>query len=608
MVTDDSAKAERIRDERRQRRKYLCWSIIKISGCFLLLLITVINVWTTVRIKDQFATELQELDEINAAIYKGNRRLNSLRESNVPTPVLSAGSRKKNEVLKVLSIVESVEKAERAPKHRENQVVILGKGFIMKRDFEIWDYTFQNHKFMVEKSTKQDVAQRNHDNWAVMVCLDLFDGKTHCIEPGELPTLKRYQKVSRLYGLRKTLWNKDRFCETMSTALNGFENFTEFVFPCWILPHDYEDLIKQATTKYTKRSFILKPTDRGEGNGINVMDNYHDLANWKAEYPDNDEVVVQTYLPNPLLINKRKWDMRTYVLVTSIHPLRAYMYRDGLVRFASSKYDANAKDGGKKTAFLTNTSVNKKSGIDVEDLTWPFPKLYETMSQLGMDPEVLWESIERAIVQVLLSSENSFARQFKKLQNDYTCVNCYQLLGVDIIVDDTLTPRVIEVNGEPSMQLSGEKDSQYDFTKKSMTNDVVSLLFSHDSFSRPLTADLTELELSGFAVGYEDFGCSPRDDVCLSRANIKYLLDMKKEQQNMGGFRRIYPSKTGDYFTAFLAHLETKMPYGTLTSTYRIHKLVTALEKMSKWKSNNDVEASYNVVPSKNSDMDEEED
>ena len=81
----------------------------------------------------------------------------------------------------------------------------------MKRDFEIWDYTFSEHNFQVRKSTKQDLQQSSHDNWLIMMCLDLFDGKTHCIEPNDLPELKRYQRVSRLFGLRKTLWNKDRY-------------------------------------------------------------------------------------------------------------------------------------------------------------------------------------------------------------------------------------------------------------------------------------------------------------------------------------------------------------------------------------------------------------
>ena len=112
------------------------------------------------------------------------------------------------------------------------------------------------------------------------------------------------------------------------------------------------------------------------------MDNWNKLPHWKSEFPDIDEIVVQTYLDNPFLINERKWDMRTYVLVTSVHPLRVYMYRDGLVRFASSKYVTDAKDGGKKTAFLTNTSVNKKTGTAVDDLTWPFPQVYAYLVQV----------------------------------------------------------------------------------------------------------------------------------------------------------------------------------------------------------------------------------
>ena len=48
---------------------------------------------------------------------------------------------------------------------------------------------------------------------------------------------------------------------------------------------------------------------------------------------------------------------RTYVLVTSISPLRAYFYHDGLVRFASSKYNQSDARRGKETQVLTNTSI-----------------------------------------------------------------------------------------------------------------------------------------------------------------------------------------------------------------------------------------------------------
>jgi hypothetical protein len=158
---------------------------------------------------------------------------------------------------------------------------------------------------------------------------------------------------------------------------------------------------------------------------------------------------------------------------------------------------------------------------------------------------------------------------------------------VDVIVDDNLVPRIIEVNGEPSMQLSGEANSQYDFTKKSMTHDLVEILFNQHSFSRGLAQDLTELELEGFSIGYQALGCSTTDIVCLRPIDLEYLLESKKEQQNMGGFRRMYPSSSGDYYTGFINHLESKFPYGSSTGTFKLHKLVTQLEKISTVTSKN---------------------
>ena len=44
------------------------------------------------------------------------------------------------------------------------------------------------------------------------------------------------------------------------------------------------------------------------------------------------------YIYQPFIIDGFKWDFRIYVLVTSCDPLRVYVYKDGLGRFATVPY------------------------------------------------------------------------------------------------------------------------------------------------------------------------------------------------------------------------------------------------------------------------------
>ena len=47
----------------------------------------------------------------------------------------------------------------------------------------------------------------------------------------------------------------------------------------------------------------------------------------------DSQAVVQQYLDRPLLLYGLPFSVQAYVLVTSMAPLQAYMYADGLVQF-----------------------------------------------------------------------------------------------------------------------------------------------------------------------------------------------------------------------------------------------------------------------------------
>ena len=69
--------------------------------------------------------------------------------------------------------------------------------------------------------------------------------------------------------------------------------------------------------------------------------------------------MISKYVHNPHLIDGYKYDLRIYVLVTCFDPLRIFLFKEGLARFATEKYTNNSKFLNKRYIHLTNYSVNK---------------------------------------------------------------------------------------------------------------------------------------------------------------------------------------------------------------------------------------------------------
>lgn len=69
-------------------------------------------------------------------------------------------------------------------------------------------------------------------------------------------------------------------------------------------------------------------------------------------------MIASEYIPNPLTVDDYKFDLRIYVAITSINPLRVYIYEEGLTRFATQKYSAEVNSKS-RYQHLTNYSVNK---------------------------------------------------------------------------------------------------------------------------------------------------------------------------------------------------------------------------------------------------------
>jgi hypothetical protein len=68
--------------------------------------------------------------------------------------------------------------------------------------------------------------------------------------------------------------------------------------------------------------------------------------------------IIQRYIHNPLLISKRKFDIRVFACLTSINgKLKGYFYNDGYLRTSCKEFSLATMN---KNVHLTNDSVQKK--------------------------------------------------------------------------------------------------------------------------------------------------------------------------------------------------------------------------------------------------------
>lgn len=108
-----------------------------------------------------------------------------------------------------------------------------------------------------------------------------------------------------------------------------------------------------------KNIWIIKPGENtNRGNGIMVSKDFEEIKKIVEESTANRRrtCIVQKYIHNPLLINKRKFDIRAYAFMTSINGnLKGYWYQEGYLRTSCKEFSlANL---GNRMIHLTNDAV-----------------------------------------------------------------------------------------------------------------------------------------------------------------------------------------------------------------------------------------------------------
>jgi tubulin polyglutamylase TTLL6/13 len=90
----------------------------------------------------------------------------------------------------------------------------------------------------------------------------------------------------------------------------------------WNLPLEYADFKTYFDTKPKgkARTYIVKPESMSQGKGIFLTRKIEDIN-------PSSHCVVQRYISKPYLVDGLKFDLRVYVLVAGVDPLRVYVYK-----------------------------------------------------------------------------------------------------------------------------------------------------------------------------------------------------------------------------------------------------------------------------------------
>ncbi|XP_063380365.1 tubulin monoglutamylase TTLL4-like isoform X1 [Cydia fagiglandana] len=387
--------------------------------------------------------------------------------------------------------------------------------------------------------------------------------------------IKDGQKMNHFPGTFQ-IGRKDRLWRNLQKLVAKFGDKEFGIMPkTYVLPHDLK-LLKYDWEKYAANNerWIIKPPASARGTGIKVV------SRW-TQIPKKRPVVVQRYVSKPYLINGNKFDMRLYVLVTSVHPLRIYLFKDGLARFASVKYNDELTSLNDRYMHLTNYSINRlsKNYTPNEDFAaceghkWTLQSLFQYLkTEKNVDTDALWNSMKDLVIKTVISGEASISSLTKA--NTTSRYNCYELFGIDVLLDEDLKPWLLEVNISPSLHSASPLDThvkgplvravlniaQFQVPLK-VNLDMLSKERPHKLGGLPYDSRLYTVYLSKeerdkhiIYTNMEDRDLYLRDILStLTPDDVRHLIQAEDELTQSEDMERIFPTKNTNHYLNYLS-------------------------------------------------------
>ncbi|XP_053136896.1 inactive polyglycylase TTLL10 isoform X2 [Hemicordylus capensis] len=262
---------------------------------------------------------------------------------------------------------------------------------------------------------------------------------------GLLMNLREYERIMRKISKNvKVLRMEDFFPETFRLDT---KDEREIFFEIYREPHIW----------------ICKPTGSNQGRGIFLLKNYASVRELQAKLLSVEEDpmykkvpykipqarIVQRYIDRPLLLEGKKFDVRSYLLIACTVPYMLF-FGHGYVRLTCLNYDPKSED---LIAHLTNQYVQKKSPMYnhvKEETVWTMGRFNTYVNERfrpikGLPKDWVFNGFTKRMKEIMLQC-------FQAVKSKLDCkLGYFDLIGCDFLIDEDFKVWLLEMNANPAL-------------------------------------------------------------------------------------------------------------------------------------------------------------
>ncbi|GAB1602319.1 cadherin-like and PC-esterase domain-containing protein 1 [Argonauta hians] len=372
------------------------------------------------------------------------------------------------------------------------------------------------------------------DNWTLFLFF-----KPELNSPDTLQNLRKiglrdFQKINHIPSLIDLFLNKGHLCSDTKLvdqvqSWKGKLNYK----PCYCLSNTNIN-VNQVPPETENNTWwrLYEPTQSSkyfsERPNVVKLVTYEQLK-ILLESKSSSEVIFQALPKELLLLDDEPLFLRVYVSVTSIQPLRTYLHTH--IKMLQLQEDD----------FKYMTITNKTGKL------WNL--LLRIENSYGQSSaEKLLSYLKTEIVSLLMLAETLITQSNKFKSKNILCPNCFQLIYIDLTLDSTFQPFILDIQCSPTSSKSGE-----DLPPNPVVRDLLNMVLQESSVTIDVAYGLDEQDLD---IGLIESQCNIFDQFCLSNHQLLHLLESRAESLNLGGFIRLYPSEDMHVYNKLVNQLQ----------------------------------------------------